>query len=608
MKRQVVILQIKCNPGICNNECINSCPVNKTKVRKTKNKAETWAIKFKESTGKPVIHEKRCLHDRCAICVKACPIEAITTVNIPDAVDEEEPVHYYTDSTFKLYRLPQISTNRIVGLLGENAIGKSTVMEILAGNIIPNGGDPESKNLKEFLRNFNIPGISRYLENVYSREMKIGYKKQDLLSFIKQNGNRTVKEVLEFTGNHTELDYYINYLDLKELLNKKVKILSGGELQRTAIASTFLTNCDIYLVDEPCTYLDVKQRLKLREIFVKQIIQNKSVIVVEHDIAILDYLSDYINILFGSPHVFGMVSRAIATKKGINSFLNGFLADENISIRSKPINFRKTAKERKFDGTTIKKISYDKYTIKIGEFTLNVNEGSIYQGEVLIILGENGLGKTTFAHSLIEILQRESTRFQFEFNDISIKEQILSRNFNGTVDQFLFEKTHKYLRNPDDKMHLLQPLGIWKLLDKQIKELSGGELQRVHIAGCLGLDADIYILDEPSAFLDSIERHKITSVIRNIAEKKRNKPIIAIEHDLQVADILGDRVLLFDGIPGHQGFTEGPFGKRDGMNRFLKNLGVTFRRDAETGRARINKPQSKIDREQQDIGEYYYTR
>ncbi|MHA1983575.1 MAG: ribosome biogenesis/translation initiation ATPase RLI [Candidatus Hodarchaeales archaeon] len=606
MKRLVVVLQAKCNSYMCNLECINSCPVNKSKpkTKSKKKRGETWAIKLREETDKAIIHEKRCLHDQCGICVRECPLGAITVVNVPEVLDTEDPTHIYPDSFFKIYRLPTLSTNRIVGLLGQNAIGKSTVTEILSGGLVPNAGNLEESSLKEFLKKFNIPGVARHLQEVYDNEIKVGYKKQDLLYLIKQFPSQNVREILESVDHRNELHFFIQYLQLNGILDKKLKVLSGGELQRTAITYTLLQECDAYLIDEPCTYLDVKQRLKLRELFVRQIDREKPVIVVEHDLAILDYLTDTINILFGTPHVFGMVSRAIATKKGINSFLNGFLADENIAIRSKSINFRRSARERTF-GPTTKKITFEKFEKRLNKFRLLVNPANIYQGEVLVILGENGLGKTTLANSLKEILERDSTVSEFEFYNISLKDQILNRKFEGTVDEFLSEKTSKYLRTPEDKLHLLQPLGIWKLMDKSIKELSGGELQRANIAACLGADADMYVLDEPSAFLDSVERLKITSVIRNIAEKKK-RAVICIEHDLQVADVLSDRVLLFEGNPGVQGYTKGPYTKREGMNEFLKNLDITFRRDFDTGRARINKPGSKMDRDQRGLGEYYY--
>ena len=606
MKRKVVVLQNKCSPSICSYQCIRNCPVNNSRKNKLAKEGENWAIKIRNSTNKPIIHDTRCIGEKCGICIHECPINAIRMVSIPESTEDEVPIHQYEQSLFKLYRLPQISYNRVVGFLGENAIGKSTVLEILSGLLKPNTGDLIYPDMKDLSKSLTIPGMVSYLKDIYSGLRKIGYKRQDLRYLLVPNAQRTVEEVLREVDERRQFDFYREYLALSGILSKKLNVLSGGELQRTAIAHTFLQDCQVYLIDEPCTFLDVYQRLKLRELFLKQIAENRAVLVVEHDLAVLDYLTDYICILFGTPHVFGIVSRAIATKKAINSFLNGYLQEENIAIRSKSINFRRSARERILTGKTIPKLSFEKFEKTQGNFTLTVNPALIYQEEVLIILGENGLGKTTFANSLPEILARDTTIGEFEYYNISLKPQILQRSFEGSVDDFLYEKTGRSLRNADDKLHLLQPLGIWKLLDKPVKELSGGELQRTYIGACLGKQADIYVLDESSAFLDCIERLKITSVIRNLAEKKK-KPIIAIEHDLQVADALGDRILLFNGTPGIHGWTLGPFGKREGMNEFLKSQDITFRRDAETGRARINKPESRMDREQRTLGEYYYT-
>ncbi|MHA1556303.1 MAG: ribosome biogenesis/translation initiation ATPase RLI, partial [Candidatus Heimdallarchaeota archaeon] len=99
----------------------------------------------------------------------------------------------------------------------------------------------------------------------------------------------------------------------------------------------------------------------------------------------------------------------------------------------------------------------------------------------------------------------------------------------------------------------------------------------------------------------------VARIIRNAASLY-NASVIAIEHDMQIADILGDRVLLFLAEPGVRGFTMGPFGKRNGMNEFLKTLDITFRRDVETGRARINKHSSRLDREQRESGEFFFQR
>jgi Predicted ATPase, RNase L inhibitor (RLI) homolog len=112
------------------------------------------------------------------------------------------------------------------------------------------------------------------------------------------------------------------------------------------------------------------------------------------------------------------------------------------------------------------------------------------------------------------------------------------------------------------------------------------------------------VLDEPSAHLDVEQRVRLTKVFRNQVEG-RDAAILVIDHDIYVIDIISERLLVFDGDPGVHGEAKGPFDMRTGMNMFLSQLGVTFRRDM-SGRPRINKPESYLDREQKSKGEYYY--
>ncbi|MDO8842578.1 MAG: ribosome biogenesis/translation initiation ATPase RLI, partial [Methanocalculus sp.] len=132
----------------------------------------------------------------------------------------------------------------------------------------------------------------------------------------------------------------------------------------------------------------------------------------------------------------------------------------------------------------------------------------------------------------------------------------------------------------------------------------GGELQRLAIALCLSQDADLYILDEPSAHLDVEQRMKVVRMMKHFAEGKE-VGVLVIDHDMYLIDMLSERILVFEGQPAVSGSAFGPFGMQEGMNRFLKNLGITFRRD-KSGRPRINKLGSFLDRDQKSQGEYYY--
>ncbi|MHA2295218.1 MAG: ribosome biogenesis/translation initiation ATPase RLI [Candidatus Hodarchaeales archaeon] len=589
VKKIVVIDRNKCRPGACDYVCIKVCPL----VRKKRN-----AIKLKEKSVFPVINERICIP--CGICVSRCPWRALKSVNIPGE-EEEIPVHMYSDSRFRLYRLPQLNKGRVVGLLGENGIGKTTLLNLLSGNIVPNGGILSNDAFETFLANISIPGMKKYFQDL-DDEGTVSYKPQ-VLDHLR-NISKSVRESLESCNETGKIEEITEFLQIKHLLDSSYASLSGGELQRVSLAMTFLKDTKVYLVDEPATYLDVKQRLRLSKLFRQKAAEKRIVFVVEHDIAVLDYWSDIIHLLFGEPHVYGIVSRPLSVKNGINAFLLGRLADENIIFRRKRIEFKKTVIERRWDKE--RSIKFKPLTETLGRFTLEVKKGGeIREGEVLVVMGENGLGKTTFAN-IISGRSGKSIKYKNFHRRISYKPQHLSRNFDGTIEEFILQHSGRYVKTKDYRIRLLHPLGIWHLLNRPIKELSGGELQRTFIATCLAKDAELYIIDEGSAYLDARERLKITGVIRN-AVKKAKRAVLAIEHDIQIAEALGDRVFLFNGKPGVYGFTTGPFQKREGMNEFLKSLEITFRRDSETGRARINKHDSKLDRYQREIGEYYYS-
>ena len=152
---------------------------------------------------------------------------------------------------------------------------------------------------------------------------------------------------------------------------------------------------------------------------------------------------------------------------------------------------------------------------------------------------------------------------------------------------------------------IVRPLGLIRLLDRNVEDLSGGELQRTAIAHCLSQKADLYLLDEPSAFLDVEQRLSIAKLTRNIVEVKEKSSLI-IDHDLLSLSKIGDRAIVFLGDPGMEGHVDDVTSIRNAFNTFLATVGITFRADKITGRPRANKFDSKLDREQKEKGTYFY--
>jgi ATP-binding cassette subfamily E protein 1 len=190
---------------------------------------------------------------------------------------------------------------------------------------------------------------------------------------------------------------------------------------------------------------------------------------------------------------------------------------------------------------------------------------------------------------------------------VSYKPQYIAAEYEGTVQELLMGVAKENFTSSWYKTEILQPLRVNVLLDRNVMELSGGELQKVAIAACLSRQADLFLLDEPSAYLDVEERLNMARTLRRIIEAQ-NVPAFVVEHDVVTQDFIADRLMVFSGEPGVSGVAKPPTTLRKGMNVFLKEMDVTFRRDSVTRRPRVNKEASKMDKFQKQIGEYYYTR
>nr|NHJ87974.1 ATP-binding cassette domain-containing protein [Asgard group archaeon] len=326
----------RCQPATCGHACIKYCPLNK----KTK-------VVYEDKVSKKArIDSKKCI--ACGICINRCPTYAISMVGLPVEIDEQ-PIHQYGENSFRLYGLPFLAKGKVAGLIGANGIGKTTVLNILAGELVPNGGDYEKEDitLKYAIENLDLSVQRAYFRSLANNKIKIAYKEQVLTKYLQEKG--TIHELLLREDELGKEKDIVKELQLENLLNKRFEKLSGGEGQRVAIALALCKDADVYLIDEPGNFLDIKQRLKLASLFQELAELDKTVLVVEHDIAILDYLSDQIQALWGTPHAFGVVSGVKGVKSGINAYLTGRLKEENITFRSKEISFLRVVKERRWD-------------------------------------------------------------------------------------------------------------------------------------------------------------------------------------------------------------------------------------------------------------------
>ena len=404
----------------------------------------------------------------------------------------------------------------------------------------------------------------------------------------------TVEELLKKVDQKQEFEKIVELLELKNFLSNNVSELSGGELQRVAIAATVLKKANVYMFDEPTSYLDIKQRMKIAR-FIKELANERTaVMVIEHDLIILDYMTDMIHLMYGHEGVYGVVSGVKTTKNGINVYLSGFLKEENVRFRDNAIKFNPSAavvQKKDFVLTEWNALEYS-----MGRFRLQVDNGKIYRGDVTGILGQNGIGKTTFVKILAGVIKtKDDDQLKMK---VSYKPQYLEPS-DDLVMSVLGRAIQKY------EIQLIRPLNLKDLFMRKLNELSGGELQKVAIAHCLSQDADIILMDEPSAYLDVEQRLIVSKVIKDIMFTTGRSAII-VDHDLLFIDYLSDKLIVFDGEPAIHGIANTPMSMGEGMNKFLSELNITFRRDEENHRPRINKEDSQKDREQKSTGKLYY--
>ena len=591
MVRIAVLDEDRCKPKRCGRPCYRFCPPVRNKIE---------AIRFEN--GIPLIVETLCVG--CGICVKKCPFDALSIVNLPDEL-EEECSHRFGPNTFKLFRLPTPSSGVVLGLLGQNGIGKTTVLNVLSGEIKLNLGNyKEPPDWPQLIQHFRGSTLQEYFQKLSDDKLKILHKPQ-YVDKIPRVVSGKVGDLLEKVDERNKLGPLSEQLQLKTVWDRTLEVLSGGELQTVAIAATICREADVYLFDEPSSYLDVKQRLQAARAIRSLRKEGKTVIVAEHDLAILDYLSDQICVFYGAPGVYGIVSHVHGVRVGINIYLQGFISDENVRFRKDPILFHVkppatglAAGETLLKWNGMKK-SYD-------EFALSAVPGEAKQGEVIGILGPNGIGKTTFVKLLAGIDKADSGEASTQYGlTVSYKPQYISAEYGGTVEGLLRDVAKEDFETSWYQSQILQPLKVQPILDRDVTELSGGELQKVAIAACLSRKAELYLLDEPSAYLDVEERLSMARTIRRVVEN-RNVTAFVVEHDVVTQDFIADRLMIFAGEPGIYGVANPPTNLRKGMNNFLKDMKITFRRDLVTKRPRVNKEGSKLDRHQKKIGEHYY--
>jgi len=589
-KRIAIIDRDLCIEERCGYVCMKVCPPNRMGEE---------CVTIEKETKFPVISEELCIG--CGICPKKCPMDCITIINLEKELEEQ--IYQYGINTFRLHGLP-LPQDGAVALVGKNGIGKTTALQLLSNNLKPNFGIFDRKLSEEEVMAKLPIEIKRYYSAVGNDSLKISHKPQNI-DKIRAVFNGEVRKLIESACGKGAVEKAETIFGLEKIMKRKISHLSGGELQKVAIAVAYLKDADIYYIDEFTNFLDIEERLKIG-VILKELSEKKRLILAEHDLTILDYVSTYVYLFYGEENSYGVVSLIKNVRAGINEYLEGFLKDENIRFRDYELSF-KTHGENELK--TPVRFKYDKMEKKFEEFSFSSDSGEIREGEIVGMVGKNALGKSLLIKLLAGIEKPDGSPNQFKSKNntpvadikVSYKPQyihaedfVVQEMFNAEkISMSIFEECKRRLK-------------ITTLLEKKLTELSGGELQRIALTLALSREADIYLFDEPSAFLDIEQRYEFAHLLKNVINET-NKCAFVVDHDIVFIDNVASRLVVFSGESSVTGKASAALNKKDGMNGFLKVTGVTMRRDKNSKRPRVNKPGSVLDNEQKKSGEYYYS-
>ena len=264
---------------------------------------------------------------------------------------------------------------------------------ILAGKLKPNLGRFDNPpDWAEVLVNFRGSELQNFFTKLLEDNIKAIIKPQYVDS-IPRSVKGKVSEIVSRKDERGQKDRAYEMLDLANVTDRDIEALSGGELQRFAIAVTFVQQADMYMFDEPSSYLDVRQRLRAAEAIRELCSQDKYVIAVEHDLSVLDYLSDFVCCLYGKPGAYGVVTAPFSVREGINIFLAGFVPTENLRFRLTELNFKVAENVQLNEAVDSKRSVTTSYPdmLKVqGDFRLQVKGGGFTEAEIIVMLGQNG--------------------------------------------------------------------------------------------------------------------------------------------------------------------------------------------------------------------------
>ena len=450
-----------------------------------------------------------------------------------------------------------IRSGERVAIVGKNGSGKSTLAKIIAGLTAPDSGYVKLCGEKVFENTTAYAdaykNARKFIGALFQRpeDQIVTTVTEDDVAFGLENLNVEQHKMRKLVNNALEAVHMQNH----RLSNPS--LMSGGQMQKVALAGSIAMQSKLLVLDEPTSMLDSKSRENVDTLFDDLHKSGTSIVQITHRIDECQNADRILLLENGVLHEICLEDLKSYFNNSKYSFSKK--AQENINNYAKQnANISDSAHTNKAISISHLTVKYDdKSPAVINDYSLDVNEG-----EIVAIMGENGCGKSTLAKALCGLLKAESGSISVEKIPVSEKTSKKNRqNLRKTIgyvmqlpEQQLFAETVREdvaygpknfgikgdaLKERVDET--LRLLNLENLAEKSPFSLSGGQQRLVAIAGVLAFRPRVLVLDEPTAGLDFEASLRILEILRTL--NNQGVTIVMITHNLQEAKALGARLV-----------------------------------------------------------------